>query len=127
MNRGERQHLERTASRRHQNTPRPLGYHSKYPGKTPGKLCSCAMCGNPRRHFGDRTRQETLASLDAPETIAADLGIRDDSDDWMDEYPCDCVYCVAREAAEEEERLRVRPLMRQPLLRQIRCATNAAS
>lgn len=23
--------------------------------------CSCFMCGNPRRHFGRRTRQELLA------------------------------------------------------------------
>ena len=24
-------------------------------------LCSCAGCGNPRRHFGGRTRQELRA------------------------------------------------------------------
>ena len=24
-------------------------------------LCSCSMCGNPRRHFGEKTRQELLA------------------------------------------------------------------
>ena len=23
--------------------------------------CSCVMCGNPRRHFGQKTRQELLA------------------------------------------------------------------
>jgi hypothetical protein len=25
--------------------------------------CSCWMCGNPRRYFGERTRQEALAAL----------------------------------------------------------------
>lgn len=29
-----------------------------------GKLCSCYMCGNPRRHFGDVTMQERRAALD---------------------------------------------------------------
>jgi hypothetical protein len=29
--------------------------------------CSCAGCGNPRRHFGRRTRQETLAELEMHE------------------------------------------------------------
>lgn len=27
-----------------------------------GKLCSCYMCGNPRRHFGEPTIQERRAS-----------------------------------------------------------------
>jgi hypothetical protein len=29
------------------------------------QLCSCAMCGNPRHHFGERTLQErrTLAEM----------------------------------------------------------------
>lgn len=27
-----------------------------------GKLCSCPMCGNPRRHFGDETIQERRAA-----------------------------------------------------------------
>ncbi len=26
-------------------------------------LCSCSMCGNPRKYFGEITRQETLAAL----------------------------------------------------------------
>lgn len=26
--------------------------------------CSCTMCGNPRRHFGERTIQEKKAFLD---------------------------------------------------------------
>lgn len=28
-----------------------------------GKLCSCEMCGNPRRYFGDETLQERRAAL----------------------------------------------------------------
>ena len=24
------------------------------------KLCSCAMCGNPRKHFGEKTLQERI-------------------------------------------------------------------
>jgi len=37
--------------------------------KSPGYLaknntvCSCWMCGNPRKHFGQLTHQEILASL----------------------------------------------------------------
>lgn len=27
--------------------------------------CSCVMCGNPRKWFGERTRQEQLAQFDA--------------------------------------------------------------
>lgn len=27
-------------------------------------VCSCTMCGNPRRHFGTLTRQELKVKLD---------------------------------------------------------------
>lgn len=32
--------------------------------------CSCWMCGNPRRHFHERTRQERLAELDQRQMLA---------------------------------------------------------
>jgi len=31
------------------------------------KLCSCHMCGNPRKHFGEQTRQEKLKELELTE------------------------------------------------------------
>lgn len=34
---------------------------------THGKPCSCPMCGNPRRHFGEKTRQETKADIKTDE------------------------------------------------------------
>jgi hypothetical protein len=27
-------------------------------------VCSCWMCGNPRKYYGERTRQELLAAVD---------------------------------------------------------------
>ena len=42
-------------------------YVQKHPGKTPGKVCSCAGCGNPRRHLNEVTRQELAASVDDSE------------------------------------------------------------
>lgn len=32
-------------------------------------LCSCLYCGNPRRHFGQVTRQEQLADLREREQV----------------------------------------------------------
>ncbi len=32
-------------------------------------LCSCWMCGNPRKHFGEKTRQEALATLNFIEQV----------------------------------------------------------
>ena len=32
--------------------------------------CSCPMCGNPRKWFGELTRQERLAEIDAYEQLA---------------------------------------------------------
>lgn len=34
-----------------------------------GKLCSCYMCGNPRRHFGALTMQERRATDASIESI----------------------------------------------------------
>ena len=31
--------------------------------------CSCWMCGNPRRHFGTKTRQEIIADDDMAEQL----------------------------------------------------------
>lgn len=31
--------------------------------------CSCPMCGNPRRHFGEVTRAERRAELSAHEQV----------------------------------------------------------
>ena len=33
------------------------------------KPCSCPTCGNPRRHFGEVTRQERLASFDLLQVV----------------------------------------------------------
>ena len=32
-------------------------------------LCSCWMCGNPRKYFGEKTRQEALATLNFIEQV----------------------------------------------------------
>ena len=37
-------------------TPVAIGRHAATP-----TLCSCNLCGNPRRHFGGVTKQELLA------------------------------------------------------------------
>jgi hypothetical protein len=37
-------------------TPFWIGFHSRTPTN-----CSCWMCGNPRKYFRERTRQELLA------------------------------------------------------------------
>lgn len=31
--------------------------------------CSCWMCGNPRKHFGERTRQEAIANISFAEQL----------------------------------------------------------
>lgn len=45
---------------------RPLNPHAE---KDADHLasCSCPLCGNPRRHFGDLTRQEILADAEPSE------------------------------------------------------------
>lgn len=37
------------------------------------KPCSCPMCGNPRRWFGERTRQEQMADLAFQEQSSEEL------------------------------------------------------
>jgi len=58
-----RHHLERLKKKRSK-------YHGGWAGSsdrtlglilTTPKPCSCYMCGNPRKHFGERTRQEMLS------------------------------------------------------------------
>ena len=34
------------------------------------KNCSCPSCGNPRRHFKQKTRQELIAELDEEEYVS---------------------------------------------------------
>ncbi len=82
--RGDRQHHEKRVYARRSN--RFLTYPqmpSKYPGKTPGKMCSCASCGN-RRRLGIVTRAEMIAaSDDAARERRAD----------EEEYPDGCDGC----------------------------------
>ena len=33
------------------------------------KLCSCYACGNPRRYFGEKTRQELIADYNSKDII----------------------------------------------------------
>ncbi len=40
------------------------GKHVGVVASTHGKPCSCPMCGNPRRHFHEKTRQEIVAKMD---------------------------------------------------------------
>jgi len=40
-------------------SPRRVGMYARTP-----KVCSCYMCGNPRRHLGSPTLQERRALLD---------------------------------------------------------------
>jgi len=40
-----------------QPTPKEAGMFANH-----GKVCSCWMCGNPRRYFGALTRQERRCS-----------------------------------------------------------------
>lgn len=45
--------------KRHDLSARRVGMYSKTP-----KICSCFMCGNPRRFHGELTIQERRAMLD---------------------------------------------------------------
>lgn len=42
-----------------QPEPRRVGLYAETP-----KVCSCWMCGNPRKHFGELTFQEQRAPAD---------------------------------------------------------------
>ena len=43
--------------------------------------CSCVWCGNPRRHFGERTRQERAADLVYEDGVAC---LYEDDGVWED-------------------------------------------
>jgi hypothetical protein len=61
MTRGDRRHHEKRVSARKKRLQ--PGYVFPYPGKVSGKLCSCPMCGNPRRFEKQRlTMQERRAN-----------------------------------------------------------------
>ncbi|MDO5089978.1 MAG: hypothetical protein Q4D61_00395 [Cardiobacteriaceae bacterium] len=46
-------HLRNNLFAREERTPKRIGIHAATP-----KLCSCHMCGNPRRYEGEGTLQE---------------------------------------------------------------------
>lgn len=69
MNRGIRQHQEKCAAKRHHI--RTCAYTSRYVGKTPGKLCSCMMCGNPRKWFHDVTLAEMKMDISFQEQLSS--------------------------------------------------------
>ena len=97
MNRGERQHQERTAfARKQARTP---GYRPKYHGKTPGRGCSCEMCGNPRNHYGDRTRQEELATVDSIDRLVDDVLHPKE----IELIGCECAWCMRDSSVEIPE------------------------
>lgn len=64
MDRGQRRHDERRVyARRQRRTP---GYVARYPGKTPGRLCSCWLCSGRWRGALPRDLrrlQDDLAAL----------------------------------------------------------------
>lgn len=102
MNRAERRQEEQRAYARHQRSPVPLMWRGRYAGKTPGKLCSCEMCGNPRRHHGERTRQELRVMFETP-AVLVHLAECDRIDGFYDlafgydcggDLDCLCSYCV---------------------------------
>jgi len=35
-----------------------------------GKVCSCYMCGNPRRHFGIKTMDEAVSRIEMAEGLS---------------------------------------------------------
>lgn len=113
MNRAIRREQERRAYDRHQRSPKPLHYKSKYPGKTQGKLCSCVLCGNPRRYFGKSKRKELNATRESPELLyfeSLDPGFPDERDVW----DCDCDNCLWAHRYDDEPyvqpRFEYRPL-----------------
>ncbi|MBK1666538.1 hypothetical protein CKO28_00590 [Rhodovibrio sodomensis] len=44
-------------------------------------VCSCTMCGNPRRHFGSRTLQEQRACADTREQLRNPDPLNENEDD----------------------------------------------
>lgn len=106
MNRAVRQLAEVRAYARHLRSPVPLLWKGRYAGKTPGKLCSCEMCGNPRRWFGTRTRQEQRAMLDAPEALAEPA--------WHPYEWCECERCWGSVMREPDDVHGHAPLLHRP-------------
>ena len=66
MNRALRRHHYQRLKRKRRHY---YGGYGRHRDDVQGKLartapsCSCWMCGNPRKYFGELTRQETLAAL----------------------------------------------------------------
>lgn len=58
-----RERWRRIFSRHHWSTPAKWLDWSVARAAQHGKLCSCQMCGNPRRYFGEETIQERRAAL----------------------------------------------------------------
>lgn len=44
--------------------------------KTP-RSCSCAICGNPRKHYGERTYQELLFEEEYKQSLKDFQGVKD--------------------------------------------------
>lgn len=64
------------AARRHHKERMKAKAQRVYPwSDMPEKLadhlaeCSCPMCGNPRKHFGETTRAERIADLSTHEQV----------------------------------------------------------
>jgi hypothetical protein len=66
MRRSIRRHHYRRIRRRRQSywlaTEMPLDRRRQGIASRTACVCSCRLCGNPRRFFGDRTRQERRAA-----------------------------------------------------------------
>lgn len=65
-----RHHIRRIKNQKRQILMH-LGYNldEKMVGKhaNSGTICSCLMCGNPRKYFGEKTKQELLSELEMKE------------------------------------------------------------
>lgn len=70
MNRALRRHHYQRLKRKRRDY---YGGYTRHREEAQGKLagtatvCSCWMCGNPRKYFGEITHQETLAALNFTE------------------------------------------------------------
>jgi hypothetical protein len=53
-----------------QSTPKQAGIFANH-----GKVCSCWMCGNPRRYLGEQTIQERRQKLVDAHSIQKLLGL----------------------------------------------------
>jgi len=87
MNRGQRQHDERRVAKG--RTRRFPFYRPKYGGKTPGKMCSCPMCGNRRAHEGP-SPSERRRLQDEPHRDAIDYSVESARQEWGYDRECEC-------------------------------------